>query len=251
MPCNHVQHSDRACRQACQLSWHCRARITIALVARNQEYGKVLIGLDDALPHLRGGIDDSLPGRCTSVAAFVDASDTKWRGPPATLWHMSRYVDIIINFVPRYDVLDILFRPKSSPLAFNITHFIALCRKTQIPKIKSHVHDPSSISVLLRFLLEEDGMLWHKYPIMIIRFGFAVILGGVLLLLSGSGLRFLLILGWVFVLLIWIVTVAPIHAFAARAQATEIQTLIRIFGESPLALSQFHELMIVQTMMQS
>jgi len=35
------------------------------------------------------------------------------------------------------------------------------------------------------------------------------------------------------------------------AQATETQTLIRIFGESPLALSQFHELMIVQTVLQS
>lgn len=77
--------------------------------------------------------------------------------------------------------------------------------------------------MLFRFLLKEDGMLWHKYPIMIIRIGFAVNLGGILLLLSGSGLRFLLILGGVFVLLIRIVTVAPIHAFAARLRRPRLK----------------------------
>jgi len=37
-------------------------KITIAPVARDQKYEKVLIGLTDTLPHLPGDIDDSLPG---------------------------------------------------------------------------------------------------------------------------------------------------------------------------------------------
>ena len=80
-------------------------RITIVPAQSATSYrkdSKLFFGLTDALPHLHRDTENDLPDQCISVSAFVDKLDKKWQGPPATLWHIARYVDAIVKLEPRY-----------------------------------------------------------------------------------------------------------------------------------------------------
>ena len=159
-------------------------------VKRYQEDNNtILFGLTDALPHLRRGNDSHPSGRYTGVRTFVDELDIKWRGPPATLWHVARYVNVIVKSAPRYS----LASTNCYYFARVLFHIIGLrhysfhrliSERADTLGTRSRVHDPSSISMLFRFLLEEEksnGVLLHKYVQGWIAIFLAVMILGIIL----------------------------------------------------------------------
>ena len=138
-----------------------------------RDNSKVLFGLTDALPHLRSDIEGNLPDECVSVSAFVDKLDDKWRGPPATLWHIARYVDAIVKLAPRYDlgIANCYYFARTLFYIIGLRHYsfhYLVSEDAKTLEIRSPMHDPSSISMLFRFFHKEEeynGVLLYKYTV--------------------------------------------------------------------------------------
>ena len=174
MPCRDVRPPHRTRGQGLSSRGTAEQKITIAPAQPVKHYQEnnntILFGLTDAVPRLRRGNESHLSGRY-SVPTFVDELDIKWRGPPATLWHIARYVNVIVKSAPRYS----LASTNCYYFARVLFHIIGLrhysfhrliSERADTLRTRSRVHDPSSISMLFRFLLEEEksnGVLLHKY----------------------------------------------------------------------------------------
>lgn len=95
--------------------------------------------------------------------AFRDELDEKWRGPPATLAQVASYVEHIVLLAPRYNVTstNCYYFSRLLMHAVALRHysfqFIAAhdCRDLQP---LSKVHDPSAISSVFHFLLEQKRL---------------------------------------------------------------------------------------------
>ena len=127
---------------------------------------KVLFGLMDAYPRLRRDIEGRLPGRCVSASAFVDELDMKWRGPPATLWHIGRYVGAIVEVAPQYRLAstNCYFFARMLFHVVGLRHYSfhrIVSEDANALKTRNPVHDPSSISKLFWFLYREEKWKGH------------------------------------------------------------------------------------------
>ena len=151
-------------------------KITIVPAQPTKVYranSRVLFGLTDALPHLRSDIEGSLPDECVSVSGFVDKLDDKWRGPPATLWHIARYVEAIVKLAPRYDlgIANCYYFARTLFYMIGLRHYSfhhLVSEDVKALEIRSPIHDPSSISMLFRFFHREEkynGVLLYKYTV--------------------------------------------------------------------------------------
>lgn len=104
------------------------------------------------------------------VAAFRDILDRKWRGPRATLWHLAHYVRAIVELLPRYRLSssNCYFFSRLLVHVISLRHysfpFLVAGTENQL-NIRSAVHDPSSISILFRYLHDEEqqnGILVYR-----------------------------------------------------------------------------------------
>lgn len=93
--------------------------------------------------------------------AFRDDLDEKWQGPPATLTQIASYVEHIVRLAPHYSVTstNCYYFSRLLMHAVALRHysfqFIAAHEPKDLQPL-SEVHDPSAISSVFHFLLEQE-----------------------------------------------------------------------------------------------
>jgi hypothetical protein len=109
-------------------------------------------GAPEATPLLTPGISTSY--------AFRDPLDDKWRGPPATLWHIGKYVQSIVELTrshPRAGE-DRNHFPRCLMHITGLRHYsfpnLASSFRRAV-RVRSRLHDPSGIGMLFRALAED------------------------------------------------------------------------------------------------
>lgn len=101
------------------------------------------------------------PGLVHIAPAFVDVLDSKWRGSPATLRHVARYVEAIVKLAPRYKLssTNCYYFARLIVYIIGLRHyaFTSLAADTADKlEVRHKLHDPSAISALFRFLREDE-----------------------------------------------------------------------------------------------
>jgi hypothetical protein len=122
-------------------------------------------------------------------SAFLDVLDEKWRGPPPRLWHIAQYVEYIVALAPRYRSASTNCHYFARLLMYTIglRHYSFSTLAAGQPGhlvVRSRQHDPSGISMLFRFLHEEEksnGVLLYA------KFKTFVQVSSILLLTGGWG----------------------------------------------------------------
>ncbi|KAF8307806.1 hypothetical protein DL93DRAFT_2171513 [Clavulina sp. PMI_390] len=124
-----------------------------------------LLGVTKLLPYI------------SITRASRDSLDEKWRGPPATLAHIARYVQHIVLFAPRYNLssTNCYYFSRLLMHVIALRHYsfrIMATRNASDFEPLSLSHDPSSISSVFTFLqsqAQEDGVLMFHigYTIMV------------------------------------------------------------------------------------
>ncbi|KAJ7061819.1 hypothetical protein C8F01DRAFT_146285 [Mycena amicta] len=151
-----------------------------------------------------------LPTGTSAISAFQDFLDHKWRGPPATLKDLARYLNVIVAREPNYTLWSsncfwfsrhvmhiiglrhysfkfIAFTMETSKFALPRTADNMHYGTTEIKEHEWKAHDPSSIGLLFRFLHYEEwrnGILIFRRLIIIVS---ALFYGGITV---GSGYGF-------------------------------------------------------------
>jgi len=101
------------------------------------------------------------PGSIHTKSAFLDVLDDKWRGPPPTLWYIVRYIEYIVDLAPRYRLAstNCYYFARLLMYTVGLRHYsfptLAAGRSADLV-IRSQRHDPSGISMLFRFLHQEE-----------------------------------------------------------------------------------------------
>jgi hypothetical protein len=89
--------------------------------------------------------------------AFLDPLDDKWRGPPATLWHIGKYVQCIVELARRHrragDDYNHFARCLMHVIGLRHYSFPNLASSSRSAvQVRSGLHDPSGIGMLFRAL---------------------------------------------------------------------------------------------------
>jgi len=119
---------------------------------------ELMFGLlaDDA-----SALDNVEAGSFRTESAFLDVLDEKWRGPPPRLWHIAQYVEHIVALAPQYRLAstNCYYFARLLMYTIGLRHYsfstLAAGRPGHLV-IRSRQHDPSGISMLFRFLHEEE-----------------------------------------------------------------------------------------------
>jgi hypothetical protein len=136
-------------------------KITSSLARPLQSYtaaNKLMFGLlaeDASAPDVIGA------GLFCTKSAFLDMLDDKWRGPPAKLWHIARYIEYIVALAPRYRLAstNCYYFARLLMYAIGLRHYsfpVLAAGGRRHLVVRSQRHDPSGISILFQFLRQEE-----------------------------------------------------------------------------------------------
>lgn len=137
-------------------------RITSTYGKRLEEYleaNELMFGML-GIEELRLVFEDR-PDSFYVAPALVDQLDMKWRGPPATLWHVARYVQAVVKMAPRYKLssTNCYYFARLIVYIIGLRHYAfatLVAASSQQLEVRNKIHDPSSISTMFRFLHEDE-----------------------------------------------------------------------------------------------
>ncbi|KAF8319356.1 hypothetical protein DL93DRAFT_177265 [Clavulina sp. PMI_390] len=165
--------------------WLAEHRITISHTVPFESYlakNSLLLGLIGGGQAWGAGRRE-LPPSFETCDAFRDAVDEQWRGPPATLGHIARYIQSIVQLAPRYSLssTNCYFFSRLLIHCIALRHYsfsrIATSSSFDLAPM-SMTHDPSAISSVFHFLARQErasnGILFYRVL-------YYVIVGGLLL----------------------------------------------------------------------
>jgi hypothetical protein len=115
--------------------------------------------------------------------SFLDPLDDKWRGSPATLWHISKYVEKIARMAKSYSrtTANSYHFARLLMHAIGLRHFAfayLVSSKPRDVRVRSSVHDPSAIGVLFRYILEPGLPDYSSFALIMILALLAILIFG-------------------------------------------------------------------------